>query len=98
MGTVIIVIAAWLVVSVTIFTVARFFNSGDRATKRRLEKLTLKKRSNINKEDYFYFINEINVEYYSGTAADRFEAEAKSKDLIRRSLELVERREAERAD
>lgn len=91
MGTFLIALLVWIVISITAYTLVRViaFLKKERAGKAAENRVK-------DKSDYFDFINRLNLEYYSRIEVDRHEAEARSKDLIRRSLELVKRREAER--
>lgn len=91
MGTFFIALLIWIVISITAYTTVRVigFLQKERAGR-------AAKRAEQEKSDYFDFINRLNIEYYSRFEVDHHEAEARSKELIRRSLALVKRREAER--
>lgn len=91
MGTFLIALLVWIVISITAYTLVRVIGF---LKKERVKKAA--ERRVGEKSDYFDFINRLNMEYYSRIEVDRHEAEARSKDLIRRSLELVKKREAER--
>lgn len=91
MSTFLLALLAWIVISITAYTSFRVIGVLKSKRVKKTAERTIKEKS-----DYFDFINRLNIEYYSRIEVDRHEAEARSKDLIRRSLALVKKREAER--